>query len=676
MDRSPHPVTLDGRTVEGLGHDSLTGEGGVAVQEDRKDGEPVRVVDAILHGSHHAFHHRVDGLQVAGVGRQLELDLVAGAADEGAGLTEVVLDVTRSLGGVGVDEALELPEQLVVALAHDVGEHVEATAVGHSHHRRVEAVVGRGGQDGVKDRDGRLCAFYAEALLADVLGGQELLERFGCVEAPQDVALLVGVDAAGDALDLLLDPALLSRVGNVHVLDAHRAAVGVAQHVEQAPELHPGPARHTAAKELPVQVPDGQPVGGRVQLGVHHRFLPSQRIQIGDEVTPDPVLADQRLHVHLLFQPALFTIDGVVVDPPLHRLVGNPQRVEHVVVEAVPAHQQVLHPLEEQARLRPLDDAVVIGGGDGHHLGHTELGQGGLVGAAERGRIVETSHPHDHALPRHQPRHRLDGPDGSGVGEGDGGPGEVVGGELVVADLADQVLVGPPESPEVQDVGVFDHRDQQGARAAGLLDVDRQTQPDPRVADDPGLSVGAFQVAAVHHRDGVGGGPHDRVTDQVGEADLSASGAAEVAVDDPPVYLQQLGRNLPKRRRGGYRQTGLHVGDDPRRRSPERLTGDLHRSVGGDTRRRRRTGRGCTGCGGADRRHLAGVSDPSGGRKRHIGGGGNHVSVALVVGEEVPPALAHRGGVGEVLLVHLVDQPRVGAKDFGGAGAFGHRTRS
>ena len=50
-----------------------------------------------------------------------------------------------------------------------------------------------------------------------------------------------------------------------------------------------------------------------------------------------------------------------------------------------------------------------------------------LVGPAERGRVVETSDADDGALTRHQPRYRLDGADGSRVGEGDGGTGEVVG---------------------------------------------------------------------------------------------------------------------------------------------------------------------------------------------------------------------------------------------------------
>ena len=127
----------------------------------------------------------------------------------------------------------------------------------------------------VEDRDGRLGAVDAEALLAEVLGGEELLERLGRVEPLEDVALLVGVERDVDALDLVLDPRLLGRLLDVHVLDADRAAVGVAQHVQDVAERHAVAAAEAVGEELAVEVPDGEPVGGRVELGVHDRVLPA-----------------------------------------------------------------------------------------------------------------------------------------------------------------------------------------------------------------------------------------------------------------------------------------------------------------------------------------------------------------------------------------------------------------
>ena len=105
---------------------------------------------------------------------------------------EVVLHVAGALHGAGIDVALELLEDLVVALADDVGEHVEAAAVGHAEHRRRRARRRRP-PTGSVSRIGmrRLGALEPEALGADVLGGEELLERLGGVEPLDDAALAV-----------------------------------------------------------------------------------------------------------------------------------------------------------------------------------------------------------------------------------------------------------------------------------------------------------------------------------------------------------------------------------------------------------------------------------------------------------------------------------------------------
>ena len=78
-------------------------------------------------------------------------------------------------------------------------------------------------------------------------------------------------------------------------------------------------------------------------------------------------------------------------------------------------------------------------------------------------------------------------------------------------------------------------------------------------------------------------------------------------------------------------------------------------AAGGD-----RLGGGAAGA-GRRRRGAARAADGRGAAAGHRLRGG----VAPVVGEEVLPALAHRRGVGEVLLVHLVDEPRVRAERAG-----------
>ena len=100
------------------------------------------------------------------VGGELDGDGVALAAHELAGLAEVVLDVAGALDGLGVDVALELLEELLVVLAHDVDEDVEPAAMGHAHDRGVHVGIGGLAEDRVEHGDGALGAVDAEALLA------------------------------------------------------------------------------------------------------------------------------------------------------------------------------------------------------------------------------------------------------------------------------------------------------------------------------------------------------------------------------------------------------------------------------------------------------------------------------------------------------------------------------
>ena len=62
-----------------------------------------------------------------------------------------------------------------------------------------------------------------------VLGLQERLKRFGLVELFKDAHLIVVTGLLVWQFNLLLNPATLLGVLNVHVLKSHRATVRVAQ---------------------------------------------------------------------------------------------------------------------------------------------------------------------------------------------------------------------------------------------------------------------------------------------------------------------------------------------------------------------------------------------------------------------------------------------------------------
>ena len=411
-------------------------------------------------------------------------------------------------------------------------------------------------------------ALEAEALLAHVAGVQEALEHLGRVEAVEDVALLLEVERDGLTLDVLLDPALLLGILDVHVLDAQGAAVRVAQHVEDVLEGGRLAARQPVGHELTRQVPDGEAVGQRVELGVDVRRLGIERVEVGDQVPAHPVHVDERLHPHLLEQPLVLGIARadacVVVALPAHRLVRHAHRLEERIVEAVGSGQERRDPGQEEPRLCALDDAVVVGGREGHDLAQAEFGQQAGVGGLVAGRVPERTHTDDGPLPGHEARHRLHGAQGPRIRERDRRPGEVVGADLVRVDLADEILVGQHEGAEVQGVRFLDARDEQRAAAVALLLVHGQPQADVLVMDDARLprAVGILHERRVQ-RGHVTERPHDGVADHVGEAHLGPRRPCQLVVEDQAVDLEQAGRDRAHACRRGHGQAGLHVGHDP-----------------------------------------------------------------------------------------------------------------
>ncbi len=647
MYRAPHPVAGQGGEIERLGHHALAGEGGVAVDEHGQRRGVLGVAPDVLLGPGHALHHRVDRFQMGRVGsqRQGQRPSIRGGVD--AGRAQVVLHVARPLGERRIQVAFELPEDLAVGLAHRIGQHVEPAPVGHAQHRLLHTGVDGVGEEGVEEGDEALGSFQAEALMAQVLGGQEPLEGLRRPQALQDAALVVGWDVDAGAFQPGLDPGFLVGLLDMHVLHADGAGVGVAQHAQDVGQRHHLGAGQAAGGEAPLQVPDGEPVVSRVELVVGARPLAPQRIQVGDEVPPHPVDIDELENPGLLVDLVFGVVLGVVVPPPAHRLVGDTETAEDVVVETVLAEEQLVDVAEELARLRPLDDAVVVGGRERHDLAHPETGDGPGVGPLVLGWVVDGAHPDDGALAGHQAGDGVNRADGAGIGERDGRAGEVLGGDLAGAHPADDVLVGREVGGEVEGVGLLDVGDEEAVGAVGAGDVDGQTQIDVGMADHARSAVFDGGVAGVH--DGHAAQRLDHgVADQVGEAHLAgALHPGQVVVHHPPVPFQQPGGDDPGRGGRRHPQRGLHVLHDPGRR-PADGSGSVHRP--------RRGGLGRSGAGRRlrtrrRRRLLGGV-----GRSRlpsTIAAGGH------VVLEEIAPRFGHRRRVLLPLAVQLLDHADV-----------------
>ena len=197
------------------------------------------------------------------VGGQRQVDLVAVelAVRRGA---EVILDVARALDLVGRGRAaLELVEDDAVRLAEHLGEHVQPAAMGHAEDDLLHAERAAALDDLLERRDQRLAAVEAEALGAGVLDVDELLEAFRLDELVEDrlLAFRREGDALVRALDALLDPRLLGRIGDVHELDAERRAIGAPENLEHLADGRELEAEHVVDEDLAVVVGLGEAVG-------------------------------------------------------------------------------------------------------------------------------------------------------------------------------------------------------------------------------------------------------------------------------------------------------------------------------------------------------------------------------------------------------------------------------
>ena len=393
---------------------------------------------------------------------------------------EVVLHVAGAVRGLRVHVAVELTEDLAVALADDVRQDVQPAAVRHADHDLVETSLRRLVKQAVEQRDQRLAAFERESLLADVLRLQERLERLGDVEPVQDVELLLATCLAVREFDAVLNPPSLFGVGDVHVLDADRATVRVAQHAENVAQLHDGDATEATGREFAIEIPQREVVIHDVEVGML-AHLELQRVGVGHQVAAHPVGMDQLDDASRLADLVVVRRDDVL--HPAHRLVGDAQGPEQVVVETVFAEQQPMDLPQELTRLCTLDHPVVIGRGDRHDLADGEVGQRLGRCPLELGRVFHRADADDAALTLHQPRHRVDGAQRAGVGQRHRRAGEVVGRQLVGAGPPNDVFIGCPELCEVEVLRALDRRNQELAGAVVLGHVDGESEIDVVMPD-------------------------------------------------------------------------------------------------------------------------------------------------------------------------------------------------
>ncbi len=335
VDRARRAVTPEARQAHALRHHALAGEGGIAVDQERQhpgalferhDVAAPLVGMLVLLGARLAEHHRIDDFQMRRVGGQRQVHLVAVelAVRRGA---EVVFHVAGAFHVVGRRRAaLELVEDGAVRLAHDLGEDVEAAAMGHAEHDLAHAEIAAALDDLLQRRHHQFAAVQAEALGAGVLHVDEALEALRLDELVEDrlLAHRGEVDALVGALDALLDPGLLRRIGNVHELDAERRAVGSSedfQHLGDGGEFQP---EHMVEEDPAAPVGLGETVGGGIELTLLGQNLQAERIEVGVEMAAHAIGADHHQGAHRIARRlgdrAVADLDAAAGDAGLYLL--------------------------------------------------------------------------------------------------------------------------------------------------------------------------------------------------------------------------------------------------------------------------------------------------------------------------------------------------------------------
>ena len=164
-----------------------------------------------------------------------------------------------------------------------------------------------------------------------------------------------------------------------------------------------------------VQIPQGQAVVLQLQVRVRTHLV------------TNGVGCCGQVAVHAVRVNFVSVID-VVVACPTNRLERNLQVAEDCVVEVVAAEQVVLNQLQELTGTCTLNDAVVVGAGQGDDLGQALLGDELLGQAAELSRVLQRAHTDDGCLALGEAGHRVDGTNTTGVGQRNSGAAEVLNG--------------------------------------------------------------------------------------------------------------------------------------------------------------------------------------------------------------------------------------------------------
>ncbi len=254
-------------------HDTLAGNGGVAVNENGQDVVVLRAVERIGLGAGEAQYHGVHGFEVRGIGQEFEVHVLAVRGFHLGGKPEVVFHVAVAETLVGDIFAFKFGENLFVGFPKGIGQHVQSSAVGHADHDFLYRNFGLhgGADDGIECGNGGLTAFEREAFLAHEFGVQKLLKYHRTVQFFQDAAFFLHGEAEVvgqvSAFHLVAQPVQAFLVVNVRGFEADIGAIDFFQARHNVAQGRIGQSDFGAGGEWAVQIVVAQAVVAQFEVG-------------------------------------------------------------------------------------------------------------------------------------------------------------------------------------------------------------------------------------------------------------------------------------------------------------------------------------------------------------------------------------------------------------------------
>ncbi len=176
VQRAAGLVALEFTHVERFLNNALAGKGCVAVNENRHELRMLLVAHAILLGSTSPLGNGVHVFQVTGIKTQRNVDLGTGCRGPVAAIAQVIADVAGTAMHVGT-RVIERPENALGTLAENIGQHVQAAAVGHAQQDSLDVMLSRLFQSQVQQRDQAFRALQRKGLGTHEFAPHELFEN-------------------------------------------------------------------------------------------------------------------------------------------------------------------------------------------------------------------------------------------------------------------------------------------------------------------------------------------------------------------------------------------------------------------------------------------------------------------------------------------------------------------